>query len=205
MNSLLITQKELKVNGYPVGAIPALGFDYTYLYYEPQLENSFKILKVGEEFVRSELNDAEVAICVAYCEAFTPEVVSEPSDSAEPVDPTQEEMVDCVLANGKPGHKKRKDLLEGEIEIDHTKIEYAYPMATNTMQVVWDPASESFVGETYVDKRLCEFYKMATFNGQLDAIWKFIDAYKAAGNSLPAETDAMLTQVKTIKATYPKE
>jgi hypothetical protein len=161
MKRLIVGEKELFVNDYPVASVPYLGFGYDYLYYEPEGDNLFKIVEVGSDSIRVALTEQEIQLCSDFCDAYQPEII--PTPAPEPEKDTT--SVFFVGTNGKPGGMKpRCDLQEGEIEI--TKAVYLTSSFFNSVvpEPIWDQQRGEFVGETYADKRLFAYYNELQYN-----------------------------------------
>lgn len=201
MKSITISEFGIKVNGYPLGQLESLGFEYAYLYYEPEAENLFKLARVGQELVKVDLTDSEKQICSDFCDGFVPPVVPEPAISIPPEDPLV--FFASAVHHSKKGQKRRSELVSGEeYEITYEQLN-SFPAEhfAGQVQYVWDPVSSTPKPCSADDQRRFEYYKDLKMGDQLDAIWKFI---RASGIALPAETQAVLNKIDEIKTNIPK-
>jgi hypothetical protein len=191
----------IHVNGYPAASIDALGFEYTYLYYEPEGDNMFKIVQVGDDLVRVDLTDAEQAICSAFCDSYEPAVV-EPAASDEPVEAEVAFIRDGAAA---VGFKKKSEFVDGDIELTEQQAS-SYPGDRFSPRpvYVWSASQAKFVPQTYEDARLVGYYRDANIGDQLDVIWKYIAGRVEAGDSVPSEVTDMLSTIASVKANNPK-
>lgn len=200
MKRLIVGEKELFVNDYPVASVSPLGFDFTYLYYEPEVPNLFKIVTVGEHLVRVDLTDSEKIACSSYCDSYVPEVVED--DETPLVEDPIIYFVNTISSSC--GSKSRSQLGVNEIEITHDQIETRGFVNSVIPEYVWDNEQNKFVGKTYRDKRAYAYYSELKYGDQLAAIWKFIEQYVNNGGTIPDETQTALDKINSIKAENPK-
>lgn len=198
MNAIIVTEKEIKVNGYPASELPNLGFQFSYLYYEPDAQNLFKFVKVGEDLIRSNLLESEKEKCASYCSSFVPEIVELPPSAPAVEDP----LINFVTVDGFVGGVKPRSQLEaGEVELSREDVRSIAYSSVNQIDYIWDFQQSKFVGLGYEDKRLKRYYDEVSINNQLDAIWAFIEA---SGTEMPAKTKEIFDKIKAIKQDIPK-
>lgn len=198
MNAIIVTEKEIKVNGYPVSELPNLGFEFSYLYYEPDAQNLFKFVKVSEDLIRSNLLESEKAQCASYCSSFVPEIVEPIQPAPEAEDP----LINFVTVDGFVGGVKPKSQLEaGEVELSREDIRSIAYSSVNQIDYIWDFQQSKFIGLGYENQRLQRYYAEVPINNQLDAIWAFIEASEI---ELPTKTKEILDKLKSIKQDIPK-
>lgn len=190
------------VNGYPTGSINNLGFDYVYLYYEPEINNIFKIAKVGTEFVKVNLTNEEILLIDDFCKKFVPEVIPEPVATEDPKSP----LVHVVTADRLAVViKPENEVQEDEIVIPaHIAAYGRHFSSVDNPDFIWDDAKKAFDGITYQDKRLLRYYSEIRLGNQLDAIWDFIDSIVLNGQQVPQKTLNTLEIIKQIKRDIPK-
>lgn len=191
----------IHVNGYPAASIDALGFEYTYLYYEPEGSNMFKFVQVGDDLVRVDLTDSEKAACAAFCNSYEPDVVVTEGDET----PVEDPQISFVTADGRVGGvKKRSELEDGETEVSAEVLAASGFSNSVVPEAIWNADEGLFEGKTYKDKRLYSYYDQIKYNDQFAALWAFVQAMADAGASIPSEAQAILDKIASIKADNPK-
>lgn len=202
MSSIVISETEIKVNGYSVGAVDNIGFEYNYLYYEPEVGNAFKIMSTSEGTYNADLNSTEVQMCQDFCDAFVPPVVQQR-------DIVQEETPQVCTYVDQYGYlrgvKPVSELLPGEIVVTEAHIDGTKISSVDHPVYRFDPVQDRFVGDLYNDRRLVAYYTELPIGEQLDAIWGVIDALHQNGTSIPEQAITMLNTLRSIKDRIPKE
>lgn len=200
MNSITVTEKDITVNGFIVPSINIPEISYSYLYYEPDAENTFRVISVEDVFQQVDLTEEEIVVCEAYCEAFdsTPYEVEVIDTSAE------EQPIDTVLVIDSTGRWKGW-MLESEMESGDVVLstDVAIPLSTSD-SLFFTPRSFTWNGTAWVltgvnDKRRFEQLTQNPVTDQLDFLLKAIDAL-SNGDPLPSDVQSFISQWKEIKA-----
>lgn len=63
-------------------------------------------------------------------------------------------------------------------------------------------ALERLQNSDYITKRVQEY---PPISDQIDVLWKALGAFRAAGNPIEDEANAMLTEILAIKSRHPKD
>lgn len=199
MNSITVTEKDITVNGFIVPSIDIPEISYSYLYYEPDAENTFRVIPVEDVFQQVDLTEEEIAVCEAYCEAFD----STPYE-VEVVDTSAEEPEESVLVIDADGRWKGW-MLESEMESGDVVLstDVEIPLSTSD-SLFFTPRSFTWNGTAWVltgvnDKRRFEQLTQNPVTDQLDFLLKAIDAL-SNGDDLPADVQAFISKWKEIKA-----
>jgi hypothetical protein len=216
---LVITPLEIKAKNdrtiYNLIGFPALNFSYMYLYYEPETDNTRKVVAnqdgvlVYEQLNAAEIEAIESQLNLLNNETYLATFLEQYEKKSEPFvgDPAapavEDEPTVFYVAADKinTGNKPRNQLNPGEIEVTEDQIKSKGFSNSVVPDSIWDDAQAKFVGKTYKDKRAFAYYDQLKYNDQFAAIWEFI---KASGIPLPAETQAALDKITAIKAANPK-
>lgn len=199
MKSITVTEKDITINGFIVPSIDIPEISYSYLYYEPDAENTFRVISVEDVFQQVGLTEEEIAVCEAYCEAFdsTPYEVEVTDTSAE----EPEEIVLVVEADGRwKGWMPESEMASGDAVLS-TDVDT--PLSTSA-SLFFPPSSFTWNGTEWVlanvsDKRRFEQLTQNPVTDQLDALLKAVDAL-SNGDPLPSDVQAFISQWKEIKA-----
>ena len=203
MKAITISENgEMVVNGTPVSSVEGLGFPYLYLNYEPENGNLFKFINNADgNVVRVDLTADEQTSCSTYADNFVPDTVVFEEPTAAPA----EELIKFKAADGTfGGYKAASALTPGEVELADSVAEPDWGRSINTPSFIWDEGTSAFIPSSYRDARLVQYFSTINVGDQLDAIWDFIDAYQAAGNSIPAKTASALSSIQGIKTNNPQ-
>lgn len=203
--SIVISPKEIKVNGVPVSELQNIGFEYKFLYYEPEVPNYFKIVNGpnGAEY-RVELNDSEKQLCSEFTSSW---IAPQPVESVqeEVVQPVSNEYVSIVSEDGTLIKVVSKSELKGnEIVLNGYQVSTRYVESWQTPSMIWNKEKQEFEGVSAIDKRIVSYMSTYNFGDQFDLMWKAFAAIKSSGVSFPAEVEAALAKIQEIKSTFPK-
>jgi hypothetical protein len=214
---LVISPIEIKAKAdrtiYNLTGFPSMGISFMYLYYEPETNNTKKVVAdadgnlVYEELTADEILKIEQQLNLLNNESYLVEFLNQYEKKSEPFVPEnvveQEDPVVFFVAADKvtSGAKPRSLLNPGDIEVTHEQVESKGFVNSVIPEAVWDDAQAKFVGKTYKDKRAYAYYDQLKYGDQLAAIWAFI---QSSGIPLPAETQAALDKITAIKAANPK-
>lgn len=200
MKSLIINETELRVNGYAVETVAALGFEYTAVYYEPEVGNTFKLVSVDGALHRVGLLPAEASACEAYCAAF----VAPPVYTAPAVVAVEDPVVPFVDAFGfLRGSKPMSELLDTEVAVPQSAVDQIQYHSTDMPVLAWNFSTSAFEGAERNDRRLVDYFTTASVGDQLDALWAMVDALVSNGAAVPNKTADMLAKIKAVKDRNP--
>ena len=200
MLKLTVSEKEINVNGFIVSSIDIPEISYSYLYYEPDAENTFRVIPVDDAFQQVDLTEEEIAVCKAYCEAFdsTPYEVEVIDTSAE------EQPVDNVLVVDSSGRWKG-EMPASKMEAGDNIVDTIEGMPKQPSNTLFFPANSftwngtEWILTSITDKRRFEQLTQTSVTDQLDFLLKAIDAL-SNGDALPEDVQGFISQWKEIKA-----
>ena len=215
---IVISQNEIKIkhNGttYNLKSMPFLGFSYSYLNYEPEVNLYRKVvLNFNNQYVYEDLTSNEILIIEQFfsslndSEALTdfldehekrPELVNFNTNSSPSVAPKH-----AVDENGFYVGQQvlPKDGLT-EVPSFPPKDLYLEPFG---ISYKWDKNINSWVvNGTYKDRRKYQYLNQTTVGDQLDAIISAIDAI-SKGDDLPEKFNQLVSKIESIKLSNPKD
>jgi hypothetical protein len=197
---IVISSKEIKVNGIPLSTLDNIGFEYKYVYYEPEVPNYFKIVNGPDNAeYRVELTDEEKVTCESFLASWVAPEPEQTEISVQAEDP----IIYFVTTEGVLGGcKPKSQLQEGEVKIPQESIKSVEYASVNHIDFTWDAEKAGFVGLGYKNQRLKRYYDEVRINEQLDAIWDFIEL---SGLPLSTKTQAVFDKIKLIKQQIPKQ
>ncbi len=198
-NKLIVSEKEINVNGYIVNSVDLPEVTYNYLYYEPAANNTFKILQVEgtSDYQQVLLTEDEINVCEAYCTSFdsTPYNVEVIDTSVENLDAEQVFLVASAEGSYK-GEITESDMVAGDVKVPVEIPQLHNPWMIDPSHLIWDGSTWS-VSDLSSRRRLKQL-EAAPATDQLDFLIKAVDAL-SKGQSVPSEVSTFIANWKQIK------
>ena len=214
---IVISPNDLKIkvnsNTYVLKSFPFIGFSFTYLYYEPEVNVYRKVvLDFNNQYVYEDLTSNEILIIEQFISELSdsetladflsenekrPEVARFNTDSTSSVTPKH-----AVDQNGFYVGQQvlPKDGLT-EVPSFPPKDLYLEPFGIGYK---WDSSINSWVvNGTYKERRKYQYLNQTTIGDQLDAIISAIDAL-SKGDPLPDNFRQLLEKIEAIKQSNPR-
>ena len=215
---LVISPNDLKIkvnnNTYVLKSFPFIGFSYTYLYYEPEVNVYRKVvLNLSNQYVYENLTDNEKQIVSLFLsdledqdklqdfltehqktsDTFQTDNNSTPSQTPKhAVDSNGFYVGQQVLP--KAGLTEVSSFPPKDLYLEPFGISYKWDTGTNS----W------VVNGTYKERRKYQYLNQTTIGDQLDAIISAIDAL-SKGDPLPSKFNQLLAEIEAIKLANPKD
>lgn len=217
---LVISPVEIKAKVdrkvYNLIGFPSMGVDFMYLYYEPETNNTRKVIAnedgqlVYEELTADEIRKIEEQLTLLNNEDYLINFLNQYEKKPEVFVPPNSlegapaaEPVHCVdKFNSYSGEKVLP--VEGYRQVLSAPPKDVYLEAFGTSWE-WDDAKQDWkVRGTYREKRKLEYLKNIDIGDQLGALFGAVQAL-ANGQSLPADFNQITTQIQAVKNSIPKE
>jgi len=215
---IVISQNEIKIklNGttYNLKSIPFLGFSYSYLNYEPEVNLYRKVvLNFNNQYVYEDLTNNDILLIEKFFNDLDdPEVLSDFLNENEKrletvnLNTNNTSSVTPKHAVDENGFYVGQQVLpkDGLTEVPSfpPKDLYLEPFG---ISYKWDNSTNSWiVNGTYKDRRKYQYLNRTTVGDQLDAIISAIDAL-SKNESLPDKFNQLLSEIEAIKLSNPKD
>jgi hypothetical protein len=210
MNLLTIDPQKIRVKigeeSFDLSGFPALPFEFTYIYYEPEFNHTRKVVNNGTDLVWADLTEDEILAIEELLsntddwDSFIvlPEVFVAPQQTVESV-PTG------LIANANTGEFAGiGPIVDGFVEVSSEPPAGKYDEFTGVVYR-WDNVAKVWALQGgYKAQRKEEYLTQVNIGDQLGAIINAINAL-SAGNPLPQDFIEISDKIDAIKLSIPKE
>lgn len=191
---------------YELNGFPSLPFSFTYLYYEPDLENTRKVVRSGDDLVYEELTKDEQQHIVNALRDFqhVEPFIKQPELFVPPTAPEVPEIkvVHCADLTGL--YVGSRELTEGYVEVSGPPPLGRYDQCMGVSYRWRSATGEWVLTGGYSEQRKEQYLQQVNYGEQLGALIKAVEAL-ANSEPLPQEFLDIAEKIAKIKSDIPKE